>query len=259
MMGGYMQGRQRNLFSEFAGNMDPEATAMQIVSSALQAGLPPQVAIGLGGLQNRTQPGVGVLPGWWSQATPQQRQGYVRRQTTQNQFGVLPAWLEGDTPEETKENVRQYRQQRLEGTEDVPLSPSATEAYGEAMDTRIKKVDRFRPGMKDFDEKELFKEWQKFTGMYKFKNDTQRRAVLNVWKNKIGNLGDEVEWDPDDPKWAEAIGLKPETGRSARKAESTAEPVNQAAFEDIVRSMKDPEERQKYYDKWKSKWPDEYE
>jgi hypothetical protein len=213
------------------------------------------------------QPGVGVLPGWWSQADPQQRQSYVQRQTTQNERGVYPAWWD----RASKEQQDAYIERQTKGTEDIPLSPSATEAYDEAMDTRIDKArnatDTFlkpRFGSMNLDEKHLFKEWQKYTGMYKFRNDTQRRAMLNIWKNKIANEGkgeSNVDWT--DPKWEEAIGLAPSAmpvgARTARKADSTGPPANQAAFEEIVRSMKDPAERQKYYDKHKTQWPGEYE
>jgi hypothetical protein len=82
MMGGYMQGQQNRRLTDFAGGMDPNATGMQIIQDALRSGLPPQIAMGLGNLQSRMMPGVGVLPGWWSQASPEQRSGYVQRQTT---------------------------------------------------------------------------------------------------------------------------------------------------------------------------------
>lgn len=151
---------------------------------------------------------VGTLPGWWNRATPEQQQGYLDRVGGQNIniFGNLPGYLQGETPEETKKNVEAYRKKQLE-TEEAPLSEPQVAGYGEAMDARIKRVDRFRPGFKDFKEADIFKEWQKFVGMYQFKNDTQRRQVWNVWKNKLNNLGNELDWDPTAPKWLEAIGL----------------------------------------------------
>ena len=217
-LGGVAQNQQRGMISDFAQGMDPQATGMQIIQDALRSGLPPQIAMGLGNIQSRNMPGVGVLPGWWSQASPQQQQNYVGRQTATQQSGSVPAFLRGDTEEETKANLKRYREKYFEDTEDIPLSPSATEAYGEAMDTRIDKVRPkvFQKGFMNLPEDKLFKEWQKYTGMYNFRNDSQRRAILNIWKNKITNEGKEesnVDWA--DPKWEEAIGLKPglKTGR----------------------------------------------
>lgn len=183
MMGGLMQGRQMRRLGEFAGDMDPEDTAMQIVAAALSRGISPQIAMGLGGLQQRSTQGLGVLPGLWNIASPEQKKGYLNR------------WGGMNTAEPT------------------PLSEPQVGAYGEAMDSRLKRIDRFWGGIfgKDFTEKDLFREWQKFNGMYKFKNDKQREQVWNLFKNKIDNLGTKADWDPEDPKWREEIGLRAET------------------------------------------------
>lgn len=222
MLGGVGQGFQRRRLAGFAGEMDPEATAMQIVAAALSKGISPQIAMGLGGLQSKSTQGLGVMPGWWNRATPKQQQGYLDRVGGQNIniFGNLPGYLQGETPEQTKEYVDKYRKKQLEPDE-APLSEPQVAGYGEAMEARIKKVDRFRPGFKDFSEADLFKEWQKFVGMYQFKNNAQREQIWNVWKNKLNNLSNrffsELDWDPADPKWRKAIGLTTaETDEEAR-------------------------------------------
>ena len=76
---GYNQGRERNRVSDFAQGMDPNANGMQIFQDALRAGLPMEVAVGMAGIQNKSQQRIGSLPGWWNQATPQQQQGYMGR------------------------------------------------------------------------------------------------------------------------------------------------------------------------------------
>jgi hypothetical protein len=123
-----------------------------------------------------------------------------------------------------------WKRPRRTQVPEAPLSEPQLAGYGEAMDARIKRVDKFRPGMKDFSEADLFREWQKFLGMYKFKNDTQREQIWNVWKNKLNNLGKEVEWDPADPKWTQAIGLSAEQ-------ENTTDDID---FEDSVKFQSAP-------------------
>ncbi len=151
---------------------------------------------------------VGSLPGWWNMATPEQKQGYLDRVGGQNIniHGLLPSEARGLSGQELEEYLEALRKKKLDEPE-TPLTEPQVSGYGEAMQTRIDRVDRFRPGMKDFDEGQLFKEWQKFVGMFKFKNDTQREQAWNVWRNKLNNLGGELEWDEMDPKWRAEIGL----------------------------------------------------
>lgn len=227
--GGVNQGMTRRRLSGFASGMDPEATAMQIVADALSKGINPQIAMGLGNLQNKSTQGVGVLPGWWNRATPQQQQGYMDRVGGQNVniFGNIPGYLQGATQAETKKNVDAYRKKQLETTEDVPLSKPQIEGYGESMDVRLDKAKRSwyaQKGRVNYPEAELFKQWEIFAGIHKFKNDTQKEQIWKTWKNKVVNRGaagwfggKETDWDPTDPKWREAIGLTTKTpGRKSK-------------------------------------------
>jgi len=226
MLGGIMQGRQRERLGDFAEGMEPLDISMQIVAEALKANLPPQFALALGGLQQRGTQGLGVLPGWWNKATPVQQQGYMDRVGGQNinVFGNIPGYLQGETPEKTKENVERYREKQLEPKEDVPLTEPQVAGYGEAMDVRLDKAKRSwykQKGRVNYPESELFRQWEIFAGIHKFKNDTQKEQIWNTWKNKVGNRGTagwlggkETDWDPTDPKWREAIGLKAEPSQA---------------------------------------------
>lgn len=95
-----------------------------------------------------------------------------------------------------------------------PLSEPQVAGYGEAMDERIKRARAIKWGP-NYTDANLFRQWKIFASMYKFKNDTAREQVWNVFQNKVKNVGgkggDETDWDPTDPKWREAIGLKAET------------------------------------------------
>lgn len=257
MLGGIMQGRQSRRLGEALSSMDTNATPIEVAMKLLSERVSPQIAMGMGGLQQRGTQGLGVLPGWWNMATPEQRQGYLDRVGGQNinVFGNMPGYLQGKTPEQTEKNIEAYRKKQLE-TDETPLSEPQVSAYGEAMDARVKRVDRFRPGFKDFKEEDLFKEWQKFAGMYHFKNDSQREQIWNVWKNKVNNLGKEVDWDPTDPKWREAIGLKAESkGDKTFVTDKYPVPKNKLEFDRTLAGIEaggNEEEADYYYDKhWK--------
>lgn len=87
------------------------------------------------------------------------------------------------------------------------FSPSDKKALGDEMDGRIKEIDKWHPGWKDFSEADIFREWEEFIAANTFDNDNQRENVWSLWKEKINKKGNEVDWDPTDPKWREAIGL----------------------------------------------------
>lgn len=166
---------------------------------------------------------------------------------------------------ELSEYLEELRRKRTEKPSDVPLTEPQVGGYGDLVDKIIKKLDRFRPGFKDFSEKDMFKEWQKFNGMYQFKNDTQREQVWNLFKNKVnklteGLLGKEIDWDPTDPKWREAIGLKGEieskpAGKRTFVTDKYPAPKNKEEFDRTLAGIeagKNEEEADFYYDKhWK--------
>ena len=262
LMGGIMQGRERNRISDFAGGMDTNATGMQIFQDAMQSGLPPQISMQLAGLQQKMQPNVGAIPFAATQMDPQQYNNWL------DNYGKGVTINTGQkllTEEQRRERAERDQDEAM-GRTGPGLSLSDAKILSEDMDIRLEKAKPWwKKGVLNLPENEVYKQWLIFNGMRKFDNDIQKEEVLNTFKNKVknraGSKGHETDVNWDDPKWAEAIGLPAgtKTGGSARKADSTAEPVNQAAFEEIVRSMKDPAERQEYYDKYKSQWPGEYE
>jgi len=102
----------------------------------------------------------------------------------------------------------------------------------------------------------LFKQWEIFAGMHKFKNDTQKEQIWNVWQNKIKNraaegwFGKETDFDPTDPKWRKAIGL------TAEETSGTGEPKTKTDFANTLRRLQteDYEKAKKYYDKYLDKF-----
>jgi len=215
VIGGLLQGRQRRKLIDFAGGMDPEATAMQIVTQALSGGISPQIAMGLGGLQQRMRPSVGAQPWASTQMTPGQRQNwldnYGRGVTIQTGQKLLPA--------ADRMALAEADRDKALGKTGPGFGPSDKKALGEEMDKRLDNARRGffgRVGRTDYPEDALFRQWQDLIAANTFDNDNQRENAWAVWKAKVNKRGkdwlvdNEVDWDPTDPKWREAIGLKAE-------------------------------------------------
>jgi len=153
------------------------------------------------------------------------------------------------TPEQRQSKAEKDYEKSME---ELPLSKPQIAGYGEDMNVRIDKAKKGflgRPGRTNYPEKELFKQWEIFAGMHKFKNDTQKEQIWNVWQNKIKNraaegwfgefFGKEAEIDTTDPKWRNALGLSggklKESDRSKKVTEGGIPPPPDARMlEDAV-------------------------
>lgn len=270
MVGGLLQGQRTSRLGEFAEGMDPNATAMQIVSSALSKGISPQTAMGLGGLQQRGQVGPSQMMALerWNKYNQAKAMGdtetanrLLSSALVNFDFGSIPGFLKGDTPGDTEENIKNWRDKQLE-PDVTPLTEPQVAGYGEAMDVRFDKAKRAwfkQKGRVNYPESELFREWQIFAGIHKFKNETQKEQIWNTWKNKVRNRGaagwlggKETDWDPTDPKWREAIGLK-------APVENYQQPKTSEDFEKTISLIKNQKQQELYFNKWKHLWPDDYE
>lgn len=171
-----------------------------IIGGALQRALTPKA------------PKLGTIPGWWSYATEKQKQDYM------NRVGgpLVQVGQKLLTPEQRQAMADKGFEETMAET---PLTTTQITNYGKAMDTRLDKSKRhwlMQPGRINYPESELFKQWQIFANMHKFKNDTQREAIWAIWQNKVKNraaegwFGKETDFDPTDSKWRKAIGLSPE-------------------------------------------------
>ena len=128
-------------------------------------------------------------------------------------------------------------------------------------------------GQPDYKGDALFEEWKRFIAANTFANDNQRENTWAVWQAKVTKRGEdwfidnEVDWDPTDPKWREAIGLKVmrrtqnflrrKTVQSVSKGNQ--QPKTTEEFERAVNMIQGPEQQEIYYNKWKHLWPGDYE
>jgi len=149
---------------------------------------------------------------------PEERNKIIREKMTKPLVQFGKDWEAGILgPDAMADRVKKEQEKAMT---DVPLSTYELEGYDEQMQTRLDNAKRhwlMQPGRINYPEKELFRQWKIFAGMYKFKNDTQRGQIWNVWKENMriraaeGWFGKETDFDPTDPKWREAIGLKAPT------------------------------------------------
>lgn len=249
MVRGIMQGQQTRRLGDFAEGMDPNATAMQILSSALSKGINPQMAMGMGSFQRGMQPRVGAQPWASTQMTSPQRQNWLDNYGRGATINVGQKLL----PESDRIARAQAEQDKIMGKTGPGFGPGDRKALAENMDKRIKNVDHFHPGWKDFSEDELFAEWEKLIAQTTFDNDNQRENTWATWKEKINRLGKEVDWDPTDPKWKEAIGLG-----AKMKLSDVPGPATKNEFINKLRELEKVDHKlgAEYYNKYldKFKW-----
>jgi len=208
--------RTRRL-GDFAGGMDPEATAMQIVTQALSRGISPQIAMGLGGLQQKMQPNIGAQPWASTQMTPAQRQNwlenYGRGVTIQTGQKLLkPGQRKEIADTEFREKVgmspaeknlaRKSAEELLKGTK-KRFWHWGTEDYTQEMMTENYKTWRAENSYKEQTprkQKELDDLWDAKMGLW------QKSGVKFDKDNIIGK--NEIVWDPDDPEVRKLRGIE---------------------------------------------------
>lgn len=270
LIGGLMQGQDTKRLGEFAGGMDPNATAMQIVVDALKARLSPQIAMGLGGLQQRGQPNIGAIPWASTQMTPAQRQNwldnYGRGVTIQTGEKLL-------TPEQRQERAE------TEFREKVGLSPAEKNLARKSAEEILKgtKGRWFSydiPGVKTYPDYtqgmmlENYKTWRA-ENSYDEQTPRKQKELDDVWDAKMALWSksgvkfdkdniigkDEIDWDPTDPevrrlREGQTDGFLEPTipfggaagaGRTAEQVSAPetgqAEPVDQARLQSVEKYL----------------------
>lgn len=131
------------------------------------------------------------------------------------------------------------------------FGPGDRKALAENMDKRIKSIDKWHPGWKDFKEEDIYNEWVKLIAQTTFDNDNQRENTWATWKEKINKLGKEKEWDSTDPKWREAIGLGEQM-----KLSDVPEPKTKDEFINKIRELEKTNHKlgAEYYNKYLDKF-----
>jgi len=213
MVGGLLQGQQRGNLMDFAGGMDQNANPMQTFIKALSSGMPPQMAMGMATMQQRMQPNIGAQPWASTQMTPAQRQNWLSNYGRGVTIQTGPRLL----PEKDRVALAEADRDKALGRTGPGFGPGDKKALGEEMDSRLDNARRGffgRTGRTDYTEDSLFSEWKKLIAANTFDNDNQRENAWALWQQKVNKRGEdwfidnEVDWDPTDPKWQEAIGLK---------------------------------------------------
>jgi len=132
VIGGLLQGRQRRKLIDFAGGMDPEATAMQIVTQALSKGIDTQTAMALGSFQHKRRQRHGVAPWYLSPIWATTPQGIKAREKA----------FEGMTKEERIKALQTgmnaasgqyFYQEGLEGGAKQPKNPVLYDYYADLL------------------------------------------------------------------------------------------------------------------------------
>lgn len=206
MLTGILQGQKRKGLANFASSIDPDATPMQVFSQAMASRLEPQEAMGLASFQQSRQPKVGSIPYAATQMSPAQIQNWLDNYGR----GVTVNTGERMLPEKERLERARIEHDKAVGKTGPGFGPGDRMALSNEIDARLKSIDKFHPGWKDFSEADIYDEWLKFIELNPLDNDDQRRSAWALWKEKVNKKGAEVDWDPTDPKWLKAIGLTAE-------------------------------------------------
>lgn len=202
------------------------------------------------------QPKVGAQPWAATQMTPAQKknwlENYGRGVTIQTGQKLLP--------EADRIALAEADRDKALGIAGPGFGPGDKKALGEEMDKALDNARSGffkRVGLPDYTEDTLFREWKQFIAKNTFTNDNQRENTWAAWRQKVNQRGkdwlidNEVEWDPTDPKWREAIGL-------TAPVEGYQQPKTSDDFEKTISIIKNPKQQEIYFNKWKHLWPDEY-
>lgn len=270
MVGGIMQGQETRRLGEFAEGMDPNATAMQILTAALSKGINPQMAMGLGGFQRQGQigPSQRLAGARWNEFQQAKAAGNTDRADrllssslvnfnvpTGPQLLTDPQRQEGAetdfkkkvmlSPAE-KNLARKSAEEILKGTKgrwwSYDLPGKTIPDYAQGMMTENYKTWRFE---NSYDEqtprkqKELDDLWDAKMGLW------QKSGVKFDKDNIIGK--NEIVWDPNDPEVKKLRGGTP-TGRTPTGRDVIGglegTPAQTKAIDAIVKRPLQPDEKQ---------------
>lgn len=214
MVGGLLQGRQMRNLAGFAGSMDPEATAMQIVTSALSRGISPQIAMGLGGLQQQTQPNIGAQPWASTQMTPPQRQNWLDNYGRGITIQTGQKLLEPGQRQEIADT--EFREKVGLSAGEKNLARKSAEDLLKGTKGRFWSYDLPGKTIPDYTQEMMLKNYKTWRAENSYDEQTPRKqkelddlwdAKMGLWSksgvkfdkdNIIGK--NEIVWDPDDPE-----------------------------------------------------------
>lgn len=135
MLGGIMQGREKKRLGEAISNMDPNATPIEVAMKLLSERISPQIAMGMGGLQQSVQSRksrFGVTPWYLSPEWANTTQGIKAREKA----------FEGMTREERIKALQSglnaaagqyFYQEGLEGGAQEPKNPVLYDFYADLL------------------------------------------------------------------------------------------------------------------------------
>lgn len=272
LLGGLTQGRQRRRLGEFAEGMDLEATAMQIVMSALSRGISPQIAMDLGGLQQKMQPKV-------SPVTPSPIMKMVNEDLLTFSEGkeLARKEKEGDLGEKDIISIMHTIERALASTYTVLNEPISGEKYAERrnyyaqqLDIYRKRLDQLRTGKTEVGESGAID----FTGPGAGGVpgwDTESLGLEDTTPSPPGMTLQDAALEAD--KWLEPERIpkaktqtfdKYPTPKTEKEFDNTIEHIRpeenkKLYFEMMLRRIEDDGLAARLYEKWKHLWPEEYE
>ncbi len=223
VVGGLLQGRQMRNLAGFAGSMDPEATAMQIVTAALSKGISPQIAMGLGGLQQRGQIGPSQMMAGarWNRYQQAKAAG-----DTDTADRLLSSALVNFNMPTGPQLLTDPQRQELADTgfvEKVSLSPSEKNLARKSAEEILKgtkgrwwSYDLPGKTIPDYTQEMMFENYKTWRAENSYDEQTPRKqkelddlwdAKMSLWQksgvkfdkdNIIGK--NEIVWNPNDPE-----------------------------------------------------------
>jgi len=239
VISGLLQGQQRRRLGEAISKIDPNATPIEVAMMLLSQRLSPQIALGLGGLQQRMQPGVGNIPWAATQMTPAQRQNWL------DNYG------RGVTIETGQRLLEPGQRQEIAETEfkeKVGLSPSEKNLARKSAE-EILKGTRGRwwsydlPGktIPDYSQEmmlENYKTWRA-ENSYDEQTPRKRKELDDLWDSKMALWSKagikfdkdniigkkEIQWEPNDPEVRKLREVPTETDERRTKEEIQPERI----------------------------------
>lgn len=222
-LGGFMQGQQKKRLGEAISKIGQNATPIEVAMMLLSEKISPQIAMGLGGLQQRMQPNIGAIPWASTQMTPAQRQrwldNYGQSITIQTGQKLLePGQRQEIAEADFKEKVglsTTESSNALKGIENIIEStPGSPVSYGWKDYSREKVIG-------------MYKQWLTEQA-YETRTPRQKKRLDDIWDGKIkltnkmgfrykdrnkGKLSkNEIWWDPADPEVRKLREVQTEEG-----------------------------------------------
>jgi len=285
LLGGIMQGQEKGKLTDFAGSMDPEDTAMQIVAQALSRGISPQIAMGLGGLQQRGQFGPSQMMSLERWNRYQQAKAAGDKETADRllssalvNFNVPTSReLWGDKGRADAAEVELKDKLELSSAERT-IAKKGIEDILESTPLGAARLGGWHAGIKDYEKPTIigmYKQWLTEQG-YETKTPRQKKTLDEIWDGKmnlINKMGfkfkdkdrgrlskNEIWWDTNDPEVRRLRETGMDTTVAAPGGAQTAvapepsvqaEPVDQAKLDSVEKWLESKTEPKDLIDELK--------